>query len=144
MIAFTVPGAPVGKGRPIAGKSFAGFTTLRTPTKTRNYESLVQFSGSEAMRAAGMQPFDEPLRVELDIRVPVPASWSKRKQAQALAGDIWPTTKPDIDNVLKAIADGLNGIAWRDDVLIVKTGMVKRYSVEPGVTVTITKAGESP
>lgn len=72
------------------------------------------------------------------MRCMVPSSWPKTKKAQALAGTIRPTTKPDQDNVLKAIFDGLNGVAWRDDVQVVDITSRKRYAPLPGVYVEIT------
>ena len=145
-VAFTVPGAPVGKGRPIAGKSFgSGFTTLRTPTKTVNYESTVALFASQAM--AGRPMLLVACEVTLAIRVQVPASWSQKKQRAALAGAVFPTTKPDIDNVEKAIFDGLNGVVWKDDVQVVKVTKSKRYAEQPGVQVTVralTEVDEAP
>lgn len=136
-ITFFVPGKPVGKGRPIVGRSFGtGFTKLRTPEKTLNYESLVAHSAHQAM--AGRPMLLEAVCVEIQIDCDVPASWSKKKQALALADAIRPTTKPDIDNVEKAIFDGLNNVAWKDDVQVVSVTKAKRYAATPGVTVVIT------
>lgn len=137
MITFTIPGSPVGKGRPRVSRR-GGFARMYTPEKTASYESLVAMAGHQAM--AGAPVLLEAVAVTLAIRVPVPASWSKKKQAAAVAGAVWPTTKPDIDNVEKAIFDGLNGVAWRDDVLVVEVRKVKRYSLLPGVAVEIASA----
>lgn len=135
MITFTIPGAPQGKGRPRAGKTFTGRAVLFTPQKTVAYESLI---AHEAHIAMGGRPLlDCPVSVHLAIRCAVPASWSKRKQADALAGRIIPTTKPDADNVIKAVCDGCNGVVWRDDVLAADGGWSRRYAAVPGVTVTI-------
>lgn len=79
----------------------------------------------------------EAVSVVLDIQVPIPASWSQRKRDQAIAGYICPTTKPDIDNVEKAVFDGLNGITWKDDVQVVEVSKRKRYSASPCVVVSI-------
>ena len=134
MIEFTVPGAPAGKGRPRVAR-FAGRSRLYTPAATVAYENRVAHAGMQAM--AGRPLLDGPVDVTLLIDCPVPASWSKRKQAQALAGEIRPTTKPDVDNVLKAVADGLNGVVWRDDVQVVSVAMRKAYAATPCVRVQI-------
>ena len=73
----------------------------------------------------------------MEIRLQVPASWSKKKQAQALDGLMFPTKKPDVDNVVKAIFDALNGIVWGDDVQVVWLAASKRYDAIPGVLVGI-------
>jgi Holliday junction resolvase RusA-like endonuclease len=85
----------------------------------------------------GLPPIEHACAVEMQITLAVPASWSKKKQAQALAGSLRPTTKPDADNVVKAIFDGMNGIVWRDDVQAVDLTMRKVYGAIPGVRVVV-------
>lgn len=134
MIAFTVPGAPTGKGRPKVVK-IAGFTRMATPAKTLAYEGLVAHTAQAAM--AGRPMLDGAVGVNVFIDAAVPASWSGKKQRMALAGEVLPTTKPDADNVVKAIFDGLNGVLWRDDVLVVDLRVRKRYAATPCVRVEV-------
>jgi Holliday junction resolvase RusA-like endonuclease len=139
MLKFTVPGAPMGKGRPRVTTRGGKVATMYTPEKTVNYEGLVAHSAKVAM--AGMTLMEGPAVVHLEIVCPIPASWSKRKQLQAQNGEIKPTIKPDIDNVEKAIFDGLNGVVWRDDVQVVEVIKRKCYGGIPGVSVTIIPIG---
>ena len=44
---------------------------------------------------------------------------------------------PDIDNALKAIMDGLNGVAWRDDRQVVSASAERRRSEDERAEVTI-------
>lgn len=134
-IAFTVPGEPQGKGRARAGRGPGGQARLYTPAKTVAYESLVAMSAKAAM--GGASPFSGPVALELEAIHTVPASWSNKRRQQALDGQIIPTCKPDLDNVLKAIGDGANGIAWVDDKQIAAVQMVKRYGPAPGVLVRV-------
>ena len=134
MLSFTVPGIPVGKGRPRVGR-VAGHARLFTPAKTVAYEGLIAHAAQQAM--AGRPLITEAVGVSLAIDCAVPASWSQRKQRAALAGEVLPTTKPDADNVLKAICDGLNGVAWRDDVQAVDVQVRKRYAAVPCVRVQV-------
>ena len=134
MLRFFVPGQPVGKGRPKATRQ-SGFVRMYTPAKTVSYESLVSHAAHVAMGSANL--FDGPVSVVLCIRFQTPASWSKKKQALATGGGLWPTTKPDIDNIEKAIFDALNGVVWRDDVQVCQVAKTKRYASAPGVDVTI-------
>lgn len=134
-IVFIVPGQPQGKGRPRVGK-IGGHARMFTPEKTVAYEGLIAHAGHQAMQ--GRPLMEGPVSVVVDMRCQVPASWSKKKRAQALTGEIRPTSKPDQDNVLKAIFDGLNGVAWRDDVQVVDITSSKRYAPVPGVYVEIT------
>ena len=133
-IEFFVPGAPVGKGRPRAARRGAG-VVMFTPEKTADYESLVAATAGNAMRAH--QLLDGPLEAVLDVRFPVPVSWSKARRARALAGAEWHTSKPDADNVAKAILDACNGVVFRDDSQIVMLTATKEFSETPGVRVVI-------
>jgi Holliday junction resolvase RusA-like endonuclease len=145
LIAFTIPGQPQGKGRPLAGWKFAKggvkLPSLRTPQKTVQYEGLVAHAAQQAM--AGAAPIEGPCSVTLAIDCQVPASWSQKKRRMALAGDVLPTTKPDADNVVKAVFDGLNGVAWRDDVQVVDLRVRKRYAATPCVRVEIVAKEEA-
>jgi Holliday junction resolvase RusA-like endonuclease len=146
MIRFTVPGAPVGKGRhrsqplmrggkPVIGAGGRPIVTSHTPEKTVAYEGLVAHEGRIAMR--GRSLIAGPVEMMLHIACAVPKSASKRARADMLAGRIRPTKKPDTSNVLKAIEDGLNGVVWVDDVQVVEHVISKRYAEVPGVTVEI-------
>lgn len=109
-VEFTVPGIPVGKGRPRFTKD--GHTY--TPQKTREYEDKVvqcwQYQSGKGF-AAGV-----PLKAIVTAFFTVPKSTSKKKAA-ALDGA--PHIKrPDADNVAKAILDALNGHAYNDDSAI--------------------------
>ncbi|CAM4092662.1 RusA family crossover junction endodeoxyribonuclease [Bordetella tumbae] len=134
MIEFVIPGVPQGKGRPRAAMR-GKHIRLYTPEKTATYESTVSLAGYKAM--AGRAPIEGPVMAMLTIKLPIPASWSKRKQAAALAGTELPTKKPDADNVIKAIFDAMNGVVWVDDTQVVDMVVRKRYALVPGVVVRI-------
>lgn len=129
-----MPGHPVGKGRAKAARRVK-FITMYTPEKTVNYEGLVAHSAHIAM--AGRELILGAVLVDLDIRLPIPESWSGKKKKMALEGLLLPTKKPDIDNIFKACADGMNNVVYRDDVQIVETSQRKRYAETPGVVVIV-------
>lgn len=133
-VSFVVPGEAVGKGRPRVS-TIGGHARMFTPQKTANYETLIAMAAQQAM--AGRELIGGPVLVEMKILVSVAASWSKKKTAEALAGDVMPTKKPDADNVLKAICDGINGIVFKDDVQVVNVSLSKRFSETPGVLVRV-------
>ena len=133
-VSFFVPGQPVGKGRPRAAKR-GSHIQLYTPEKTSSYESLVATAAHGAMR--GAEPIRGACHVDMDIRLMVPMSWSAKRRNQALDGLVFPTKKPDLDNILKAVFDAINGIVWEDDVQAVYVQAVKRYSAVPGVHVNV-------
>lgn len=137
MIAFEIPGPPVGKGRPRAFR-MGNSVRMHTPEKTASYESLVKLAAKQAM--AGAAPMAFPIALSLVVLHAIPKSWSKRKQDAALQGTERPTTKPDADNVAKAVADACNGIVWVDDAQVVELRVSKRYSSAPGVMVEVQPA----
>jgi Holliday junction resolvase RusA-like endonuclease len=133
-IAFTVPGMPIGKGRPRISTR-GGFARAYTPAKTVAFESLVAVKAEQAME--GRDLIEGPVAMTLNISLPVAQSWSGKKKAAALAGTLRPCGRPDIDNFTKAIADGCNGVVYRDDSQIVLLNAAKRYAETPGVFVEV-------
>ena len=135
-VKFTVPGEPRGKGRP----RFTGIGRKPiTPKGTVEYENLVRVEYER--QCLGKRFADD---AQLDMRITayytIPRSDSKRKQIAKSEHKIRPTKKPDMDNVVKAIADSLNGIAYRDDTQIVDCQIRKFYGEVPCVVVTIQEA----
>ncbi len=133
-IAFEVPGEPQGKGRAKIVK-IGGFSRMATPAKTVHYEGLIALAAQRAM--AGSQPLAGACAVEVECIFAMPKSMSKKHRVEALAGRMRPTKKPDGDNVLKAVCDGINGVVWVDDVQAVDSRVIKRYGETPGVRVRV-------
>ena len=135
-ITFKVPGIPTAKGR---ARAFIrnGHIKHYTPEKTVCYEKIVRLIAQTNMNRMQHKPFDGACELSLVLNLPIPSSWSKKKQAAALAGEILPTTKPDCSNVLKAIEDAMNGIVWLDDKQATEVYVQKRYSLNPSAIVTV-------
>lgn len=134
MVNFVVDGVPVAKGRPRFAKR-GNFVQTYTPQKTKDYESLVMEAATVAMGSA--QPLTTPIAIYLYIRLPIPASYSKKRVRDCIEGYEMPTKKPDWDNIAKAVTDALNGICYVDDCQIVNAHVKKVYSHTPGVDVLI-------
>jgi Holliday junction resolvase RusA-like endonuclease len=131
ILKFVIPGTPVAKGRPRFTRRGFAFT----PAKTRANESMVQAVAREAMEGHVM--LTGPIVVDLVAVMPIAESWSKTKKSDALSGSIYPTSKPDLDNLEKLILDSFNGIVWGDDSqVVVKTGR-KVYGPVPMTTVSV-------
>jgi Holliday junction resolvase RusA-like endonuclease len=128
-ITISLKGEPIGKGRP---RSFVrrGKLALYTPS-TRSYEDTVRAAALQVLR--GKPAFEQAVEFTLRADFAVPPSWSSRKQQFALAGDIRPRKRPDLDNVLKNWLDGLSGVSFVDDALIVRKSQaqIQRAGVLP-------------
>ena len=128
---------PVAKGR---ARAFirAGHIGHYTPEKTVAYETMVKLVAQQAMR--GGDPITGPVSLVVRAFMTIPASWSQKKQREAAVDVIKPTSKPDLDNMVKAIKDGVNGVVWRDDSQVTFLTAIKRYG-QPRVEVTISELG---
>ena len=135
MIKFEVLGVPVGKGRP-KFSTVNGHAVAYTPAKTVNYETLVRLSYQQQY-AGCMFDKDKPLKAVISAFFPIPKSVSKKKREQMLIHNIRPTKKPDCDNIIKAILDALNGVAYYDDSQVVETVIFKVYGDEPKVIIEL-------
>lgn len=95
-----------------------------TPERTVAFESQVAMFANRAM--AGRAPTERPIAMKLTF---------------VFEGDdgLWPTdvTDGDVDNLEKAIKDALNGIAYRDDRLVVELKKRKICKPEFGVHVFV-------
>lgn len=134
MVVFAIDGNPVPKGRPRFAKR-GKFVQTYTPQKTKDYEQSVRDAALSAMGSA--DPLETPVAVYLYIRMPIPASYSKKRVQDCLTGVEMHTKKPDWDNVAKAVTDAMNGIVYLDDCQIVSAHVKKVYSKEPGVDVMV-------
>lgn len=131
MIEITLSGPIRGKGRPRfvrqTGRAY-------TPAQTVNYEAALRIAAQDAM--AGRAPLDGPCELVAVAAFAVPSSWSAKKTAKAIRGEILPTVKPDGDNILK-LTDALNGVCFVDDKQIVRAEITKVYAVAPELRLSI-------
>lgn len=132
-IEITLLGPPLAKGRPRFVKA-TGRTY--TPERTLNYESRLAHAAADVMAERPL--LEGPLSVEVLIRMPIPESKPRKWKEAALAGSVYPTKKPDVDNFAKML-DALNLIVWSDDSQIVELRVVKTYSDKPAFVARITK-----
>lgn len=127
---FIIPGKVQAKQRPRFNGKFA-----YTPKETIAYENWVKTCFYENYKA--ILPLEKPLKVKIISYYEVPKSASKKKKLQMLHNEIFPTVKPDTDNIAKSILDSLNGLAYLDDKQVVKLEVEKYYSNNACVAVMI-------
>ena len=131
---FTVYGNPQGKGRPRFARR-GSYVHTYTPEKTVAYEEEIQ---TAYLRQCENYYFGyAPLEFYVTAYYPIPKSATKGKRMEIDAGQCRPTKKPDLDNVIKVIADSLNGIAYKDDAQIYYIRIAKFYDDIPRLEVQI-------
>lgn len=136
-ITFWVPGKPQGKAR---ARTFysesSGKHRSVTPDRTVLYENLIK---NQFLNSAGgfYLEKEKPVTLRIVARFLPPKSVSKKKQQQMLDGEILPLKKPDMDNIVKVVADALNGVAYHDDTQIALVSAKKAYSAMEGLDITV-------
>ncbi len=124
MIQFTVPGLPVAQPRQrhrvvaAGGRTFTqNYTPKGDPVNT--YKAAIQLAASVVYKTA---PITGPVAVTLLFLFPRPKSmvWARRPMPRAHKA-----TKPDIENVAKAVLDALTGQLWVDDAQVASLSVVK-------------------
>ena len=122
---FTIPGKaqPKQRARTCRNKH-TGRSISFTPPETVNYENLVKLS---FINAGGEIIPEGAISLTIICNMEIPASASKKKQALMASNEIMPTKKPDLDNIIKSIKDGLNKVAWHDDSQVVSITAIKLY-----------------
>lgn len=122
-------GPPVAKGRP-RSTIRGGRVVVYTPPKTLSFEAYVRQEAALVMR--GREPLSGPLQLQYFAFMPIPQSWSKKKQREAH----YVMTKPDFDNLAKII-DAIEGVVFTNDKIIQDAFIRKRYDRKPRVEITV-------
>lgn len=120
ILKFTIPGKAVGKARPRVTRH-----GTYTPKGTLEYMRSVKNAYADRYY------FGENVFMEVTAYFPLPKSASKKELKFYAENDYLYAKKPDGDNVLKAIKDALNGIAYRDDACVVYESCLRKYA-KPG------------
>lgn len=128
-----IDGKPVPKGRPRFNRR-SGATY--TPETTRKHEGRVRVLARDMMSATGLKTLDSALSVNVELFFPFPSKFRKAEKVAKLNRPA--TTKPDADNVAKALLDALNGVVYEDDAQITTLTVTKRYSDQPRSVIHVT------
>ena len=138
-IHFTIPGQPMGKQRArtrtVNTKAGKSFVMSYTPKKTLNYETYIK--ELFVIKYPNYKILEGAISVDIIAYLTIPMSKSKKQKELMREGAIQPTTRPDGDNIQKAIFDALQGIVFKNDSQIVSGSFKKIYSDSPRVDVII-------
>ena len=90
---------------------------------------------SKQIDSLSIQKYTNPIYVETIFYMPIPKSFSIKKRS--LLDGTFCDVGGDMDNLLKALWDSLNGYAYVDDKQIVWSQEKKIYSFEPRIEINI-------
>lgn len=94
----------------------------------RNYtpsDHPVNFFKSEIRSKWEWHVIEGPVSCEITAIFPRPKSKTKKRGPNEW---YWHTSRPDADNVSKAVMDALNGVAWKDDSQVSGLMVIKKVA----------------
>ena len=131
---FWAPGDPKGQPRPRAF-SRNGVARVYDPGTAEGFKAQVAIGARESGLAGAK--IEGPVEVTIDFHFRRPKSHSTKRGLRPDA-PIFHTSKPDADNLAKAVLDALSTIgAWGDDAQVSDLTIGKRYSDAPGAHVVV-------
>lgn len=131
VVTVTIPGDPVAQGRGRAVR-FGNSVRVIDPSKSRSWKGAAQVHMIQARSSALVfAPMEGPLVVT------VLATWARPKSHPKRNPPTWRTSRPDADNVAKAVLDAGIAVLWADDSSVVRLVVEKRYGPESSVVVTV-------
>lgn len=128
--------APTGKAR--ARVSRWGHYT---PQKTVDAEAKIRTAFEDYMEVNNIEMIEKDIPIEVNICAyyGIPKAYSNKKRELALSRKLYPTKKPDKDNVEKLVYDSLNKVVFWDDSQIVTGSFLKVFSDIPKIVVEVKK-----
>jgi len=134
-VSFEIPTTPYGKARHRTGIN----GMMYKDKVTENFENLVKVMYQKATKHF----FEDAIELYFVFNFSIPESYSKKKKKSITDGEIKYTKKPDIDNLIKSIMDGLNKTAYKDDSQVYKIGAKKQFAERDSIQVVIKDTEEN-
>lgn len=135
---LVIEGKPVPQGRPRFASVNGRFIHAYDPRKSVAYKNLIQWHVRAFMgRNPTFMPLEENVFMDLKVFRPIPGSFSKKKEAAIGEGKLYPNTKPDTDNYVKAVLDACNGLVFHDDSSVIGILARKYYSALPRIELSL-------
>ena len=145
MFEFFVSGTPAPQPRPRA-TVIGGKARIYNPKLGREWKDSVAFTAG-AMFSAGVKCIGSgPVRMDMEFVLPRPKGHTGTGRNQGTLKKSAPqfhTSKPDCDNLGKAVADACSGLVYDDDRQITAMNISKRYASpdeESGCLVSVSEA----
>ena len=120
MITFRVNGIPIPQG---SMKVINGRVLHSQGSALAVWRSLI---GWEA-KSAGASPHSLPVKITISFFMPRPKTVKRA----------YPSVAPDLDKLVRAVLDGLTGVAYEDDGQVVQIHARKLYGAEVGAEIEL-------
>lgn len=146
VVAFTVYGVAKGAGSKRAfvnPKTGQPIVTDDSGKAGKTWRQEVTTAGIRAMQEHGLEVFDGPLAVEFVFVRPRPAShYGSGKNANVVkpSAPAFPSTRPDVLKLARAVEDALTKVVWTDDARIVDERIRKVWGSPERCEVAVRRA----
>tara|TARA_R110000824_G_scaffold35913_1_gene112067 strand:+ start:85 stop:522 length:438 start_codon:yes stop_codon:yes gene_type:complete len=81
---------------------------------------------------------DGPVRLDVTFLMPRPKRLMRRKDPE---GEVWHTTRPDADNLVKALKDACSGVIYKDDSQVCELIVRKKHHAKGGHPAAMVEVG---
>lgn len=136
-LVFEVPGKVRGKGRPRFTRR-GNFVSTYTDDKTAAYEKLIQTSYLKHTSYVS----EKSIRISIYVCFAPNKSDTKKNKLIKLKNSLWPSKKPDVDNVVKVVLDALNKVAYADDTQVNEIHVLRHWCEEEKLVICLSENGE--
>jgi|PlaIllAssembly_1097288.scaffolds.fasta_scaffold04203_6 Holliday junction resolvase RusA-like endonuclease len=123
-----VPGLPVPQGsveaalNRVTGKAYV----RGVKPNLAKYRADIREGVTRTMSVVG--PLDTPMVVRVEFNLPRPKSHYNAKGGLTPRAPSWPSKRPDVDKMARAVLDALTGTVWHDDAQVVRLLATKQYA----------------
>lgn len=149
-LTFTVHGRPQPAGSkrivPAGGKKGGRPIVVDDAKRSRPWKQDVAAAARDAL--GDRELVTGPVALELTFYVARPKGHYGARGLKPSA-PAWPTVRPDVLKLTRAVEDALTGQVWRDDAQVVDERLLKKYGEPERVEVTLheldtLRGGETP
>jgi Holliday junction resolvase RusA-like endonuclease len=150
-VAFFVPGVakPAGSKKAFClkrGGNFTGRAVVTDACKgSKSWKANVRHYATKHLASLpSFEVFNTPVKFEAVFILQRPKGHLNTKGGLNAQGSAkpFPTVKPDVLKLARAVEDALTGTVYQDDALIVTETLKKRYGSSPGVAIRISEEVE--
>jgi Holliday junction resolvase RusA-like endonuclease len=130
---FEVLGIPTAQGRPRFAR-MGNFVKTYDPKESRENKNNIR--AQVVTQHPLMIARDKPVLCHVQAYLPRPKAHYGKKGLKGSA-PMMHISRPDSDNIMKAIKDALSGVCWQDDCQVCDERIIKLYGEVPKTIITV-------